>query len=163
MKGTSRLNLLPFIFNLGTCFLLNISSIYKENVIFSVEKQQQTESTSYKSSIFPDDGIHAFPFFGTSSGANICTAFAGLSYKTLVCYCCGPHLDPGYNAPVICIPGSLGAGDSWDTAELKCRDLTFDESRQCRRGAAVLISRQNTNLCHILTTRGKLSPYICTV
>ena len=46
------------------------------------------------------------------------------------------------NAPVICIPGSLGAGDSGDIAGPKCRDLTFDESRQCRRCAGVLISRQ---------------------
>ena len=66
-------------------------------------------------------------------------------------------------APVICIPGSLGAGDSGDITGPKCRDLTFDESRQCRRFAGVLISRQNTNLCHILTTRRKLSLYICTV
>ena len=67
------------------------------------------------------------------------------------------------NAPVICIPGSLGAGDSGDIAGPKCRDLTFDESRQCRRCAGVLISCQNANLCHILTARGKLSLYICTV
>ena len=67
------------------------------------------------------------------------------------------------NAPVICIPGSLGAGDSGDIAGPKCRDLTFDASRQCRRCAGVLISRQNSNLFHILTTRGKLSLYICTV
>ena len=66
-------------------------------------------------------------------------------------------------APVICNPGSLGAGDSGDIAGPKCRDLTFDESRQCRICAGVLISRQNANLCHILTTRGKLSLYICTV
>ena len=66
-------------------------------------------------------------------------------------------------APVICIPGSLGAGDSGDIAGPKCRDLTFDESRQCRRCAGVLISRQNVNLCHILTLRGKLSLYICPV
>ena len=63
-------------------------------------------------------------------------------------------------APVICIRGSLGAGDSGNITGPKCRDLTFDESRQCRRCAGVLISRQNTNLCHILTTRGKLSLYI---
>ena len=31
-------------------------------------------------------------------------------------------------APVICIPGSLGAGDSGDIEGPKCRDLTFDES-----------------------------------
>ena len=56
----------------------------------------------------------------------------------------------GDNAPVISIPGSLGAGDSGDIAEPRCRDLTFDESRQCRRCAGVfLISRQNANLCHI--------------
>ena len=67
------------------------------------------------------------------------------------------------NAPVICIPGSLGAGDSGDIAGPKCRDLTFDESRQCRRCAGVLISRQNNILCHIFTTRGKLSMYICSV
>ena len=65
-------------------------------------------------------------------------------------------------APAICIPGSLGAGDSGDIAGPKCRDLNFDESRQCRRCAGVLYSRQNANLCHILT-RGKLSLYICTV
>ena len=59
-----------------------------------------------------------------------------------------------FNAPVICIPGSLGAGDSGDIVGPKCRDLTFDESRQCRRCAGVLISRQNANLFHILTTRG---------
>ena len=35
-------------------------------------------------------------------------------------------------APVICIPGSPMAGDNGDTAELKCRDLISDESRQCR-------------------------------
>ena len=40
-------------------------------------------------------------------------------------------------APVICIPGSLGTGDSGDIAWPKCRDLTFDESRQCRRCAGV--------------------------
>ena len=56
--------------------------------------------------------------------------------------------------PVICIPGSLGAGDSGDIAGPKYRDLTFDESWHCRRFAGVLMSRQNTNLCHILTTRG---------
>ena len=53
-----------------------------------------------------------------------------------------------FNAPVICIPGSLGAGDSGDIAGPKCRDLTFDESRQCRRCAGVLISRQNTSFTH---------------
>ena len=66
-------------------------------------------------------------------------------------------------APVICIPGSLGAGDSGDIEGSKCRDLTFDESRQCRSCAGVLNSRQNTNLCHILTTRGMLSLYICSL
>ena len=66
-----------------------------------------------------------------------------------------------YSAPVICLPGSLGAGDSGDIAGPKCRDLTFDVSRQCRRCAGVLISRQIANLCHIL--KGKLSLYICTV
>ena len=69
---------------------------------------------------------------------------------------------PSY-APVIAIPGSLGAGDSRDIAGPKCRDLTFDESRQCRRCAGLIISRQNANLSHILETRGKLSLYICTV
>ena len=57
-------------------------------------------------------------------------------------------------APVICIPGSIGAGDSGDIAGHKCRDLTFDESRQCRGCAGVLISRQNANLCHILHQGG---------
>ena len=69
---------------------------------------------------------------------------------------CRHKLTAAY-APVICIPGSLGAGDSGDIAGPKCRDLTFDESRQCRRCAGVLISRQNANLCHILTTRGSLA------
>ena len=44
------------------------------------------------------------------------------------------------NAPVICIPGSLGAGDSRDIAGLKCRNLTSDVSRQCRGCVGVLIS-----------------------
>ena len=58
------------------------------------------------------------------------------------------------NAPVICIPGSLGAGDSGDIAGPKFRDLTFDESRQSRRCAGGLISRQNNILCHILQQGG---------
>ena len=33
------------------------------------------------------------------------------------------------NAPVICIPGSPGAGDSGDIAGLKCQALTSDVSR----------------------------------
>ena len=74
-----------------------------------------------------------------------------------------PLLAPSSYAPVICTPGSLGAGDSGDIAGPKCRDLTSDESRQCRRCAGVLISRQNANLCHIFTRRRKLSLYICTV
>ena len=37
------------------------------------------------------------------------------------------------NAPVIWNPGPYGAADSEDIAGLKCRDLTSDESRQCRR------------------------------
>ena len=44
-------------------------------------------------------------------------------------------------APVICVSGPLRAGDTGDIAGLKCRDLTADESRQCRRCAVVLISR----------------------
>ena len=46
-----------------------------------------------------------------------------------------------YYAPVICIPGPLGAGDTGDIAGLKCRNLTSDVSRQCRGCAGVLISR----------------------
>ena len=49
-----------------------------------------------------------------------------------------------YNAPVICIPGSPGAGDSGDIAGLKCLALTADVSRQCRGFAGVTISRQYT-------------------
>ena len=45
------------------------------------------------------------------------------------------------NAPVICIPGPLGAGVTGDIAGLKCRNLTSDVSRQCRGCAGVLISR----------------------
>ena len=45
------------------------------------------------------------------------------------------------NAPVICIPRPLGAGDTGDIAGLKCRNLTSDVSRQCRGCAGVLISR----------------------
>ena len=45
------------------------------------------------------------------------------------------------NAPVIWNPGPYGAADSGDIAEFKCRDLTSDESQQCRRRAGVLISR----------------------
>ena len=44
-------------------------------------------------------------------------------------------------APIIWNPGPYGAADSGATAGLKCRDLTSDESRQCRRCARVLISR----------------------
>ena len=47
-----------------------------------------------------------------------------------------------FNAPVICIPGSPGAGDSGDIAGLKCQALTYDASRQCRGFAGVMISRQ---------------------
>ena len=47
-------------------------------------------------------------------------------------------------APVICIPGSPGAGDSGNKAGLKCRALTSDVSRQCRGFAGVMISRQYT-------------------
>ena len=46
-----------------------------------------------------------------------------------------------HNAPVICIPGPPGAGDTGDIAGLKCRNLTSDVSRQCRGCAGVLISR----------------------
>ena len=42
-------------------------------------------------------------------------------------------------APVICIPGSPGAGDSGDIAGLKCLALTSDVSRQCRGFAGVMI------------------------
>ena len=34
-----------------------------------------------------------------------------------------------------------GAGESGDTAGLKCRDLTSEESRQCHRWAGALIYR----------------------
>ena len=51
----------------------------------------------------------------------------------------------GHNAPVICIPGSPGAGDSGDIAGLKCQALTYDASRQCRGFAGVMISRINPN------------------
>ena len=47
-------------------------------------------------------------------------------------------------APVICIPGSPGAGDSGDMAGLKCQALTSDVSRQCGGFAGVMISRQYT-------------------
>ena len=40
-------------------------------------------------------------------------------------------------APVICIPGPKGAGDTGDVAGLKCRNLTSDVSRQCRGCAGV--------------------------
>ena len=46
------------------------------------------------------------------------------------------------NAPVICIPDPLRAGDSGDIAGLKCLALTSDKSRQCRGCAGVLIFRQ---------------------
>ena len=45
------------------------------------------------------------------------------------------------NTPVIWNAGAYGSADSGDIAGLKCRDLTSDESRQCRRCAGVLISR----------------------
>ena len=44
-------------------------------------------------------------------------------------------------APVICIHGPHGAGDTGDIAGLKCQNLTSDVSRQCRGCAGVLISR----------------------
>ena len=44
-------------------------------------------------------------------------------------------------APVICIPGPLGSGDTGDIVGLKCRNLTSDVSRQCRGFAGGLISR----------------------
>ena len=44
-------------------------------------------------------------------------------------------------APVICVSGPLGTGYTWDIAGIKCRDLTADESRQCRSWAGVLMSR----------------------
>ena len=50
----------------------------------------------------------------------------------------------GNYAPVICITGSPGAGDSGDIAGLKCLALTSDVSRQCRGFAGVMISRQYT-------------------
>ena len=46
-----------------------------------------------------------------------------------------------YNAPVICVSGPLGAGDTRDKAGLRCRDLPADASRQCRRCAGVLIAK----------------------
>ena len=52
-------------------------------------------------------------------------------------------LGPSY-APVICIPGSPGAGDSGDIAGLKCLALTSGVSRQCLGFAGVMISRQYT-------------------
>ena len=44
----------------------------------------------------------------------------------------------------VCPP--LGAGDTENIAELKCRDLTYDVSQQCRGCAGVLISRLNRPL-----------------
>ena len=67
------------------------------------------------------------------------------------------------NAPVICFSGPLGAGDTRVIAGIKCRDLTSDWPRQCGRCAGVLISRQNIRLCHMLTTKIRISLCICTV
>ena len=69
-----------------------------------------------------------------------------------------PCLEPGTpgsvvrdaNAPVICIHGLLGAGDTRDKAGLKCRDFTSNVSRQCLGCAEVLISRLNS--LHSLTS-----------
>ena len=44
-----------------------------------------------------------------------------------------------YNAPVICIPGPLGTGDTRDIAGLKYRNLTYDVFPQCRGCAGGLI------------------------
>ena len=41
-----------------------------------------------------------------------------------------------YYAPVICMPGGFGAGDTRDITGLKCQNLTFDVSLQCRGCAA---------------------------
>ena len=67
----------------------------------------------------------------------------------------GPE-ECGY-APVIWIPGSLGVGVSWGIAGPKCRDLTFDESRQCRRCAGVLISRHIKFMLYS-NNKGKAQP-----
>ena len=54
-----------------------------------------------------------------------------------------------YYAPVICMPGALGAWDTTYIEGLKCQDLTYDLSPQCRgcagEGGSV-ISRLNRPL-----------------
>ena len=104
--------------------------------IFDLKKYQTNEAREEKTSHNSMQIMKLYPRSLASASGRITTS------------------DKSLYAPVICIPGSLGAGDSGDIAGPKCRDLTFDESRQCRRCAKVLISRQNANLCHILTTRG---------
>ena len=47
------------------------------------------------------------------------------------------YLSVHFYAPVICIPRTLGAGNTRNKAELKCRDLTYDVSPQCRGFAEV--------------------------
>ena len=51
-----------------------------------------------------------------------------------------------YYEPVICMPRLLGTRDTRDIAGLKCRDLTYDVSPQCRECVEVLISRLNRPL-----------------
>ena len=41
-----------------------------------------------------------------------------------------------YYAPVICMPGAFGAGDTIDITGLKCQNFTYDVSPQCRGGCA---------------------------
>ena len=70
----------------------------------------------------------------------VMAAVGSLKCISLAVFQNDPFSKPFY-APVICIPGSLGAGDTGDIAGLKCRNLTSDVSRQCRGSAGVLISR----------------------
>ena len=74
--------------------------------------------------IIPLNELLVFPLFYCSNIRTFITE-NGTPYYS----CTHPNNN---NAPVICIPGSLGAGDSRDITGPKCRDLTFDESRQCR-------------------------------
>ena len=52
------------------------------------------------------------------------------------------------NAPVICVSGPLGAGDTGDIAGLKCRDLTADAANQLF--FRCLDSILNIHTCQIL-------------
>ena len=66
-------------------------------------------------------------------------------------------------APVICIPSSLGAGDTGDIVGLYCRNLTSDRFWQCCRWDPVLFPAKIAIYAIMLTTNENINLWICTV